>query len=123
MTFTPDKAMDQLIEDFKRSNKFPAFDCFASDTYDEEKPPEELLKAVEEHEDKTPIIEDTKTINLGAEEEPREIQIGLSLTPEEQDALTKLLQEYTDVFAWSYKDMPGIDREIAEHKIDRKSVV
>ena len=28
-----------------------------------------------------------------------------------------LLQEYSDVFAWSYKDMPGLDTSIVEHKI------
>lgn len=28
-----------------------------------------------------------------------------------------LLKEYVDVFAWSYADMLGVDREIAEHRI------
>jgi len=28
-----------------------------------------------------------------------------------------LLQEYSDVFAWSYKDMPGLDTNIVVHKI------
>ncbi|RDX92463.1 hypothetical protein CR513_25399, partial [Mucuna pruriens] len=29
----------------------------------------------------------------------------------------QLLKEYADVFAWSYRDMPGLDREIVEHKL------
>ena len=28
-----------------------------------------------------------------------------------------LLQEYSDVFAWSYEDMPGLDTNIVVHKI------
>ena len=35
-------------------------------------------------------------------------------------------REFIDVFAWSYKDMPGIDQGIHEHKIphypDAKSI-
>ncbi|RDX84865.1 hypothetical protein CR513_34014, partial [Mucuna pruriens] len=27
------------------------------------------------------------------------------------------LKEYADVFAWSYQDMPSLDREIVEHKL------
>ncbi|XP_058002315.1 uncharacterized protein LOC131179476 [Hevea brasiliensis] len=29
----------------------------------------------------------------------------------------ELEQEYQEAFAWSYKDMPGIDRDIVQHKI------
>ncbi|PKA59804.1 hypothetical protein AXF42_Ash011929 [Apostasia shenzhenica] len=32
-------------------------------------------------------------------------------------ALTALLSEYFDVFAWGPEDMPGIDRSIVEHKL------
>jgi hypothetical protein len=28
-----------------------------------------------------------------------------------------LLQEYSDAFAWSYEDMPGLDTAIVVHKI------
>ncbi|KAK9667073.1 hypothetical protein RND81_14G230700 [Saponaria officinalis] len=34
--------------------------------------------------------------------------------------MTELLTEFNDVFAWSYKDMSGIDRSIAEHRIPIK---
>ena len=29
--------------------------------------------------------------------------------------LTDLLREYSDVFAWSYQDMPGLDTDIIVH--------
>ncbi|KAK8684177.1 hypothetical protein V6N13_040208 [Hibiscus sabdariffa] len=35
--------------------------------------------------------------------------------------LIKLLQEYIDVFAWSYQDMPGLDEDIAMHRLPIKS--
>lgn len=31
--------------------------------------------------------------------------------------MVKLLQEYMDVFAWSYQDMPYLDTDIIEHKL------
>ena len=39
---------------------------------------------------------------------------------EERQGFINLLKEFENVFARSYKDMPGIDREIAEHKLPIK---
>jgi len=47
---------------------------------------------------------------LGTPNESRELKIRKSLTP-------SLSQKSIDVFAWSYKDTPDIDWDIAEHKI------
>ena len=49
-----------------------------------------------------PMEPTLKTINLGNDEYPHLIKIGSTY----------------EVFAWSYKDMPGIDPEIAQHHID-----
>jgi len=64
-----------------------------------------------------PIKEETIIINIGTAENPKNIQIGSTLTTHEQASLLALLQEFQDVFAWSYEDMPGIDSEIAQHHI------
>ena len=32
----------------------------------------------------------------------------------------KLLHDYSDVFAWSYQDMPGLDTSTVEHKLPLK---
>jgi hypothetical protein len=32
-----------------------------------------------------------------------------------------LLKEYTDCFAWDYTDMPGLDRNIVEHRLPLKN--
>ena len=31
--------------------------------------------------------------------------------------LIDLLQDYSDVFAWSYQDMPGLDTNIVVHRL------
>jgi len=34
-----------------------------------------------------------------------------------EDEMIQLFKEYSDVFAWSYQDMPALDPKIASHKI------
>ena len=57
-------------------------------------------------------------INLGNDENPQLIKIGSNLNEKERKDLQELLTEYQEVFAWSSKDMLGIDLEIAQHHID-----
>ncbi|GFY85492.1 hypothetical protein Acr_04g0002300 [Actinidia rufa] len=47
----------------------------------------------------------------------RHIMIGTELTSELRFALIHFLKENSDVFAWSQRDVPGIDPEIAMHKL------
>jgi hypothetical protein len=47
-----------------------------------------------------------------------EITIGAACTPQEIAAYKALFQEYRDIFAWSYTEMPGLDPSIVEHRID-----
>jgi hypothetical protein len=47
-----------------------------------------------------------------------EIIIGAACTPQEIIAYKTLFQEYRDIFAWSYTEMPGLDPSIVEHRID-----
>ena len=64
-----------------------------------------------------PIKEETQSINLGTDDEPKMIQVGNTLTTSKKDALVALLTEFKEVFAWSYEDMPGIDIDIRQHCI------
>ncbi|RVW86544.1 Pro-Pol polyprotein [Vitis vinifera] len=50
-------------------------------------------------------------------DQPREIRIGSSLSPDERSRLIDLLRSYLDVFAWSYEDMPGLDPSIVQHHL------
>ena len=59
----------------------------------------------------------TEAINLGTEEEKREVKIGTTLSPTIREMLIDMLREYSDVFAWSYQDMPGLNTNIVVHHL------
>ena len=59
-------------------------------------------------------------INLGDDENKKEVKVGTSLPLNEKLRLEELLREYVDVFAWSYQDMPGLDTSIVEHRLPLK---
>ena len=72
----------------------------------------QLEKKIEQME---PTLE---TINLGNDENPHLIKIGSTLNEKERKDLQEFVMEFQEVFAWSYKDMLGIDPEISQHHID-----
>ena len=45
------------------------------------------------------------------------MKIGSPLFTDERDRLIHLLRSYLDVFAWSYKDMLGLDPSIVQHHL------
>ncbi|KAH9311809.1 hypothetical protein KI387_026844 [Taxus chinensis] len=63
------------------------------------------------------LVEETIDVNIGTEEDPKIVKLGASLSAREQKTFTMLLQEFIDVFAWSYKDMPGLDPTLVEHNL------
>nr|CAN77310.1 hypothetical protein VITISV_017493 [Vitis vinifera] len=65
----------------------------------------------------SPTTGDVETVDFGIEDQPRELKIGSSLSTNERDRLIHLLRSYLDVFAWSYKDMPGLDPSIVQHHL------
>ncbi|XXG41778.1 hypothetical protein AAC387_Pa01g2176 [Persea americana] len=48
-------------------------------------------------------------VNLGDSEDPRLVLINNSLNGEERDAYIELLNEFKDIFARNYKEMPGLE--------------
>ncbi|RDX81447.1 hypothetical protein CR513_37865, partial [Mucuna pruriens] len=89
---------------------------------EEEETEEEALRELERLlEQERPMlqsgIEELETINLNKGEETREIRIGKLIPPDFKQRLTKLLREYEDIFAWSYRDMPRLDTTIVEHRL------
>ena len=70
-------------------------------------------------EKKIELVEPTfETLNFGNDENLHLIKIGSTLSEKERKYLKELLTEFQEVLAWSYKDMPGIDPEIAQHHIN-----
>ena len=54
---------------------------------------------------------------MGTEEDKKEVKIGTTLSPATRKELIDLLQDYSDVFAWSYQDMPSLDNDIVIHRL------
>ena len=65
----------------------------------------------------TPITGSIKLIDFGTPDQPREIRIGSSLSPDERSRLIDLLRSYLDVFEWSYENMSGLDSSIVQQHL------
>ncbi|GAU31019.1 hypothetical protein TSUD_214550 [Trifolium subterraneum] len=98
--------------------EFPVYEAVEEE--DEEIPDE--IRRLLDQEKRTiqPHEEVIELINLGSEEEKKEIKIGASLEASVKGRVIVLLREYVDIFAWSYQDMPGLDPEIVEHHLPFK---
>ena len=59
----------------------------------------------------------TEPFNMGTYENPHILYISKDVTPKESRELERILTKYSKVFTWTYDDMPGIDRDIAQHYI------
>lgn len=55
-------------------------------------------------------------INLGTEENKKDVKVGAGLNDEIKKIFVELLREYANVFAWLYQNMPGLDTNIVVHK-------
>ena len=65
---------------------------------------------------KDPLI----MVNVGTDEEVREISVSALIDEEAVQKLKAVLVEYRDYFAWSYAEMPGLSREAVEHQLPIK---
>ena len=64
-----------------------------------------------------PHQEITEVVNLGIEKERKDVKIETTLSPSIRKELIDLFQDYSDVFAWSYQDMSGLDTDIVVHQL------
>ncbi|CAL2263190.1 unnamed protein product [Prunus armeniaca] len=65
------------------------------------------------------VAEQLETIDLSEDPStPRSISISVHLTSEERAALVSLLQEFRDVFAWSYEEMSGLNPSLVSHTLN-----
>ena len=67
-----------------------------------------------------PTEDKVMQVNLGSQDNPKPIFISESLSLTEKEELIILIKEYIDVFAWSYEDMPGLDPQVAMHRLNIK---
>ena len=60
-------------------------------------------------------------VDIGNGTTPRPTFINKNMPTEYKDKVIKLLKEYVDCFAWEYHEMPGLSRELVEHRLPIKS--
>ncbi|GFZ01032.1 hypothetical protein Acr_14g0006670 [Actinidia rufa] len=68
----------------------------------------------------TKPLEEVVPISIHPNFPDRQVMIGTELTDELRIALIDFLKKNSDVFAWSQGDVPGIDPEVAMHKLFTK---
>jgi hypothetical protein len=69
--------------------------------------------------EKTKIAADGETKKVYLDDMPdRAVIIGVHFNPEEERELVQFLNKNKDVFAWSGKDLQGVDRDIIEHALE-----
>ena len=64
-----------------------------------------------------------KTINLGTPKNPKNVNLGKTVSKKDRKTYLKLFKEYEDVFAWSYEELKTYDTHIIQHMIPLKSVI
>jgi hypothetical protein len=60
-------------------------------------------------------------IYIGDGKTPRLTFINKTLETDSRSEMIVLLKEYSDCFAWNYTEMPGLSRQIVEHRLPIKS--
>ena len=63
-------------------------------------------------------IEDLQDLRLDEEDPTRVVKVGINLETTTKEALITFLRKNQDVFAWSHKDMVGIDPSISCHQLN-----
>lgn len=100
--------------------EFPIYEM-KEDSEEDNGIPEEITWLLE-HEEKTiqPYKKLVELINLDLEENNIEVKIGALLCEDVKKRLIELLKDYIDVFYCSYRNMPGLDTNIVEHRLPLK---
>ncbi|CAL9018622.1 unnamed protein product, partial [Prunus brigantina] len=62
-------------------------------------------------------VEDLELVTLDEDIPDRQVRIGTSLSQELRSDLVAFLRLNSEVFAWSYNDMPGISPDIISHRL------
>ncbi|BBN69283.1 Disease resistance protein TIR-NBS-LRR class family [Prunus dulcis] len=62
-------------------------------------------------------MEDLELVTLHDDIPDRQVRIGTSISPELRSDLVAFLRLNSEVFAWSYNDMPGISPDIISHRL------
>ncbi|KAM2961651.1 hypothetical protein FF1_031203 [Malus domestica] len=79
---------------------------------------DKVQAAPAELKDSRPQVKDPlEEINVGTADYPQPLFISALLPYTMKIELRQLLHEFKDCFAWSYHEMPGLDRTLVKHKL------
>jgi hypothetical protein len=60
-------------------------------------------------------------VDIGDGNTPRSTFVNKNMSLEHKDAVIKLLRNYVDCFAWNYREIPSLSRELVEHRLPNKT--
>lgn len=117
MIFLPQMKIDEELEDIVWCCHISVNDNDPLEEEDVVDAPPELEEGV-----KT-TINPLKEVNLGTDEDPRPTFLSAFLEVDKEIVYVNILKEYMNVFAWSYKQMPGLNPNVAVHQLAVKMVL
>ena len=60
-------------------------------------------------------------VDIGDGRIPRPTYVNKNLEADYKAEIIRLVKEYVDCFAWEYHEMPGLSRELVEHRLPIKA--
>ncbi|KAJ4713136.1 Retrovirus-related Pol polyprotein from transposon 17.6 [Melia azedarach] len=77
---------------------------------------------VSEVEQRGEPVEELEAIPVCEDDPTKVVKVGTQLTSDVRTSLVEFLVEYSDAFAWSHSDMPGISLSIISHRLNVDSI-
>jgi hypothetical protein len=66
-------------------------------------------------------VDPLEEIDIGDGITPRPTFVNKNMSLVHKGSIIKLLRDYADCFTWNYREMPGLSRELVEHRLPIKS--
>ena len=109
---------EECHKDIEESSRHTTYHVTVEVNSNPESSKDELAKAPQAFEDEEQAtVDELKELNLGTNENLRPIYVSVFLSHSEEKSYLELLLDYKDVFAWSYKEMTGLDPKVAMHQL------
>jgi hypothetical protein len=66
-------------------------------------------------------IDHLEQVDIGDGVVPRPTYVSVHINMNQKQEIIELLKVYTSYFAWDYTEMPGLSRELIEHRLQNKA--
>jgi hypothetical protein len=75
----------------------------------------DMCETIDDFQEVEKLEQGLEEIDIGDGITPRLTFVNKNMSLEHKGAIIKLLKEYVDCFAWNYREMLGLSRELVEH--------